>query len=165
MCIRDRYKFTDCEVSISPNCCVIRDRKPQFLTISDILRSSTDQTLNLLKRELEIRRDELLEQLFFISLEKIFIEERIYKDKKFENATSIDSICEHIDARLTPFYHLFVREVRKEDILRLLEIKMQRIAKFSKDKADELMARIQAEIDEIEKDLNRMVDVLSLIHI
>lgn len=153
------YKFTDCEVSISPNCCVIRDRKPQFLTISDILRSSTDQTLNLLKRELEIRRDELLEQLFFISLEKIFIEERIYKDKKFENATSIDSICEHIDARLTPFYHLFVREVRKEDILRLLEIKMQRIAKFSKDKADELMARIQAEIDEIEKDLNRMVDV------
>ena len=153
------YIFTDCEVSISPNCCVIKDRKPQFLTISDLLRASTDQTLNLLKRELEIRRNELLEQLFFVSLEKIFIEERIYKDKKFENATSVDSICEHIDERLTPFYHLFVREVRKEDILRLLEIKMQRIAKFSKDKADELMAKIQAEIEEIERDLNRMVDV------
>ncbi len=153
------YIFTDCEVSISPNCCVIKDRKPQFLTISDLLRASTDQTLNLLKRELEIRRGELLEQLFFVSLEKIFIEERIYKDKKFENATSVDSICEYIDERLTPFYHLFVREVRKEDILRLLEIKMQRIAKFSKDKADELMAKIQAEIEEIERDLNRMVDV------
>ena len=87
------YIFTDCEVSISPNCCVIKDRKPQFLTISDLLRASTDQTLNLLKRELEIRRNELLEQLFFVSLEKIFIEERIYKDKKFENATSVDTIC------------------------------------------------------------------------
>lgn len=153
------YAFTDCEVSISPNCCVIKDRKPQFLTISDILRSSADQTMNLLRRELEIRRGELMEQLFFVSLEKIFIEERIYKDRKFENADSVDAICEHIDDRLTPFYHLFVREVRKEDILRLLEIKMQRIAKFSKDKADELMAKIKAEIEEIDKDLARMVEV------
>lgn len=153
------YAFTDCEVSISPNCCVIKDRKPQFLTISDILRSSADQTMALLRRELEIRRNELMEQLFFVSLEKIFIEERIYKDKKFENADSVDAICMHIDDRLTPFYHLFVREVRKEDILRLLEIKMQRIAKFSKDKADELMAKIKAEIEEIDRDLARMVDV------
>ena len=153
------YAFTDCEVSISPNCCVIKDRKPQFLTISDILRASADQTLNLLKRELEIRRNELMEQLFFVSLEKIFIEERIYKDKKFENAENVDAICEHIDNRLTPFYHIFVREVRKEDILRLLEIKMQRIAKFSKDKADELMAHIKAEIEQIDNDLARMVDV------
>lgn len=153
------YAFTDCEISISPNCCVIKDRKPQFMAISDVLRASTDQTLNLLKRELEIHRDELLEQLFFTSLEKIFIEERIYKDRKFENATSVDAICEHIDERLTPFYPQFVREVRKEDILKLLEIKMQRIAKFSKDKADELMAKIQAEIKDIERDLNRMVDV------
>lgn len=153
------YAFTDCEISISPNCCVIKDRKPQFMAISDVLRASTDQTLNLLKRELEIHRDELLEQLFFTSLEKIFIEERIYKDRKFENATSVDAICEHIDERLTPFYPQFVREVRKEDILKLLEIKMQRIAKFSKDKADELIAKIQAEIKDIERDLNRMVDV------
>ena len=153
------YAFTDCEISISPNCCVIKDRKPQFLTVSDVLRSSADQTLNLIKRELEIRRDELLEQLFFCSLEKIFIEERIYKDRKFENAPDMDAACEHIDERLTPYYPQFVREVRKEDILRLMEIKMQRILKFSKDKADELIARIQEEIAEIEKDLNRMVDV------
>lgn len=153
------YAFTDCEISISPNCCVIKDKKPQFLTVSDVLRDSADQTMDLIRQELEIRRAELMEQLFFVSLEKIFIEERIYKDRKFENAESVDAICEHIDDRLTPFYHLFVREVRKEDILRLLEIKMQRIAKFSKEKADELMARIKADIEEIDKDLARMVDV------
>lgn len=153
------YAFTDCEISISPNCCVIKDKKPQFLTISDLLRNSADQTMGLIRQELEIRRNELLEQLFFVSLEKIFIEERIYKDKKFENAANVDAICEHIDDRLTPFYPQFVREVRKEDILRLLEIKMQRIAKFSKDKADELMAKIKAEIEQIEHDLNHMVDI------
>jgi topoisomerase-4 subunit A len=153
------YAFTDCEVSISPNCCVIKDKKPQFLTVSDVLKYSADQTLGLLKQELEIRRNELLEQLFFASLEKIFIEERIYKDKKFENAETMDKACEYIDERLTPFYPQMVREVRKEDILRLMEIKMQRILKFSKDKADELIARIQDEIKSIEKDLGRMVDV------
>ena len=153
------YAFTDCEVSISPNCCVIKDRKPQFLSVSDVLRSSADQTLQLLKRELEIRRDELLEQLFFCSLEKIFIEERIYKDKKYENATSIDAACEYIDERLTPYYPQLVREVRKDDILKLMEIRMKRILKFSKDQADELIAKIEAEIAEIERDLGRMVDI------
>lgn len=153
------YAFTDCEISISPNCCVIRDRKPQFLTVSEVLRSNVDDTMSLIRQELEIRRNELLEQLFFVSLEKIFIEERIYKDKKFENAASVDIICEHIDERLTPFYPQFVREVRKEDILRLLEIKMQRIAKFSKDKADDLMAKIREEIEQIERDLNNLVEV------
>ena len=112
------YAFTDCEISISPNCCVIKDRKPQFMTVSDVLAASADQTMALLKRELEIRRDELLEQLFFCSLEKIFIEERIYKDRKYENAASMDAACEYIDERLTPFYPQLVREVRKEDILR-----------------------------------------------
>ena len=145
--------------AISPNCCVIKDRKPQFLSVSDVLRSSADQTLQLLKRELEIRRDELLEQLFFCSLEKIFIEERIYKDKKYENAASIDAACEHIDERLTPYYPQLVREVRKDDILRLMEIRMKRILKFSKDQADELIAKIEAEIAEIERDLGRMVDI------
>ena len=153
------YAFTDCEVSISPNCCVIKDNKPQFLTISEVLKSSTDQTLSLLKRELEIRRQELLEQLFFCSLEKIFIEERIYKDKKYENAPTMDAACEHIDERLTPFYPQFIREVTKEDILRLMEIKMKRILKFSKDQADEIIAKIEAEIAEIERDLGRMVDI------
>jgi len=153
------YAFTDCEISISPNCCVIKDKKPQFLAVSDVLRSSADQTMDLLRQELEIRRGELLEQLFFCSLEKIFIEERIYKDKKYENAASMDAACEHIDERLTPFYPQLVREVRKDDILRLMEIKMKRILKFSKDQADDLIAKIQAEIAEIERDLGRMVDI------
>ncbi len=153
------YAFTDCEISISPNCCVIKDKKPQFLTASDVLRTSADQTMALLRQELEIRRAELLEQLFFCSLEKIFIEERIYKDKKYENAESMDKACEHIDDRLTPFYPQLVREVRKEDILRLMEIKMKRILRFSKDQADELIAKIQAEVEQIENDLNHMVDI------
>uniref|UniRef100_UPI003FF126A0 DNA gyrase/topoisomerase IV subunit A n=1 Tax=Prevotella sp. TaxID=59823 RepID=UPI003FF126A0 len=153
------YAFSDCEVSISPNCCVIADDKPQFLTVSDVLRSSVDRTMGLLRRELEIRRGELLEQLHFCSLEKIFIEERIYKDKKFEEAPDVDAVCEHIDKRLTPFYPQLVREVTRDDILRLLEIKMQRILKFNKDKADELMARLKAEIEQIERDLANMVEV------
>ena len=153
------YAFTDCEINISPNCCVISGQKPQFLTVSDVLRHSVDRTKDLIRQELEIRRGELLEQLHFYSLEKIFIEERIYKDKKFEQAPNIDAVCEHIDERLTPYYPQLVREVTKDDILKLLEIKMQRILKFNKDKADELMARIKAEIDEIDRDLANMVEV------
>ncbi len=153
------YAFSDCEVSISPNCCVIEDNKPQFLAVSDVLRHSVDNTKDLIRRELEIRKDELLEQLHFASLEKIFIEERIYKDKKFEQAPTVDAVCEHIDERLTPFYPQLVREVTKDDILRLLEIKMQRILKFNKDKADELMARIKAEIERIDRDLANLVEV------
>ncbi len=153
------YAFSDCEINISPNCCVIEDNKPQFLTVSDVLRHSTDRTKDLIRQELEIRKGELLEQLHFCSLEKIFIEERIYKDKKFEQAPNIDAVCEHIDERLTPYYPQMVREVTKNDILKLLEIKMQRILKFNKDKADELMARIQAEIEEINRDLANLVEV------
>jgi len=153
------YAFTDCEINISPNCCVISEQKPQFLTVSDVLRCSVDRTKDLIRQELEIRKGELLEQYHFCSLEKIFIEERIYKDRKFEQAPDIDSVCEHIDERLTPFYPQFVREVTKDDILKLLEIKMQRILKFNKEKADELMARIKAEIDEIDRDLNNMIEV------
>ena len=96
------YAFTDCEVSISPNCCVIDEQKPHFLTVSDVLKKSVDNTLALLRRELEIRRNEILESLHFSSLEKIFIEERIYKDKEFEQAKNMDAACEHIDERLTP---------------------------------------------------------------
>jgi len=153
------YAFTDCEIKISPNCCVISDQKPQFLTVSDVLRHSVERTKDLIRQELEIRKGELLEQLHFCSLEKIFIEERIYKDKKFEQAPNIDAVCEHIDERLTPYYPQLVREVTKDDILKLLEIKMQRILKFNKDKADELMARIKAEIDEIDRDLANMIEV------
>ena len=153
------YAFSDCEINLSPNCCVIEDNKPQFLTISDVLRHSVDRTMGLLRRELEIRKHELLEQMHFASLEKIFIEERIYKGRPFENANSTDELCEYIDERLTPFYPQMNREVTKDDILRLLEIKMQRIAKFSKDKADELIARIKEEIEEIDRKLSNMTEV------
>ena len=153
------YACTDCEVSISPNCCVIDERKPQFLTVSDVLRRSVDNTLELLRQERLIRKGELLEQLHFASLEQIFIEERIYKDKKFENAKTMDEACEWIDERLTPWYPKMVREVTKDDILRLMEIKMARILKFNKDKAEELMARIREELAQIDKELANMVEV------
>ncbi len=153
------YAFSDCEINISPNCCVIEDNKPKFLTVSDVLRHSVDRTKGLIRQELEIRKGELLEQLHFASLEKIFIEERIYKDRKFEQAPDVDAVCRHIDERLTPYYPQLVREVTKDDILKLLEIKMQRILKFNKDKADELMARIKAEIEQIDRDLNNLVEV------
>ena len=153
------YAFTDCEINISPNCCVIEDNKPKFLTVSDVLRHSTDRTKDLIRQELEIRKNELQEQLHFQSLEKIFIEERIYKDKKFEQAPTVDAVCEHIDERLTPYYPTLIREVTKDDILKLLEIKMQRILKFNKDKADELMARLKAEIEEIDRDLANLTEV------
>lgn len=150
------YAFTDCEVNISPNCCVIDDNKPHFLSVSTVLKKSVDNTLELLRKELNIQRQEALETLHFASLEKIFIEERIYKDTKFEQAPNLDAACEHIDERLTPFYPQFVREVTKDDILRLMEIKMARILKFNKDKADEFIARLKAEIAEIDNHLSHI---------
>ncbi len=153
------YAFTDCEINISPNCCVIEDNKPQFLTVSDVLRHSVDRTMGLLRKELEIRKHELLEQLHFCSLEKIFIEERIYKDKKFEQAPTMDAACEHIDDRLTPYYPQMIREVTKDDILKLMDIKMARILKFNSDKADELILRLKDEIADIDDKLAHMVRV------
>ncbi len=150
------YAFTDCEVNISPNCCVIDDNKPHFLSVSTVLKKSVDNTLDLLRKELNIQRQEALETLHFASLEKIFIEERIYKDAKFEQAPNMDAACEHIDERLTPFYPQFVREVTKDDILKLMEIKMARILKFNKDKADEFIARLKAEIAEIDNHLSHI---------
>ena len=153
------YAFTNCELSISPNCCVIDENKPHFLTVSDVLRKSVDNTLELLRRELEIERGELLEQLHFASLEKIFIEERIYKDREFEEAPTMDAACEHIDDRLTPYYPQMIREVTKDDILKLMEIKMARILKFNKDKAEEAIARMKSDIARIDKDLSNMTAV------
>ena len=153
------YAFSDCEINISPNCCVIENDKPQFLSVSDVLRYSVNHTMDLLRKELEIRKHELQEQLHFASLEKIFIEERIYKDRKFEQAPDMDAACAHIDERLTPFYPQMIREVTKDDILRLMDIKMARILKFNKDKADELMARLKAEIADIDRKLADMVEV------
>ena len=153
------YAFTDCEVSISPNCCVIDEKKPKFLTVSDVLRRSVESTKQLLEKELQIRRGELLESLHFASLERIFIEERIYKDRAFEQARDMDAAVAHIDKRLEPFKPTFYREVTREDILRLMEIKMGRILKFNKDKADELIARMKEEVARIDRDLQNMVEV------
>ncbi len=153
------YACTDCEISISPNCCVIQDRKPQFLSVSDVLKASVDNTLHLLKQERLIRRGELMESLHFASLEQIFIEERIYKDKEFEGAKSMDAACEWIDKRLTPWYPKMVREVTKDDIFRLMDIKMARILKFNKDKAEQTIAAIKSEIKQIDRELKNMVEV------
>ena len=152
------YAFTDCEVSISPNCCVISDRKPHFLTVSDVLRRSVDDTKDLLRRELEIQRGELLESLMFASLERIFIEQRIYKDKEYEQSRNIDEAVAHIDKRLQPFKPSFVREVKRDDIVRLFDIKMGRILKFNSDKADEYIASLKDKISAINENLEHLVE-------
>lgn len=153
------YAFTDCEISITPCCCVIDNHTPVFLTVSDILRRSVDNTKELLRQELLIRKGELLEQLHFASLESIFIEERIYKDKQFEQAPDMDSALAHIDKRLEPFKKDFIREVTRDDLMRLMEIKMARILRFNKEKAEELIVRLQNEVAEIDKQLSDMTAV------
>lgn len=147
------YAFTDCEISISPNCCVIKDEKPQFLTVSDVLRYSVDRTRDILRQELEIQRAETLEQLHNVSLEKIFIMERIYKDKEFENAKDQAKALKHIDKRLTPFKPQFYRDITEDDLLRLLEIPMKRIIKYNNDKADENIAKLNERIKDIDDKL------------
>lgn len=153
------YAFTDCEINISPNCCVIEDNKPCFLTVSDVLRHSTDRTMGLLRKELLIRKGELQEQLFFSSLERIFIEERMYKERRFEQAANQDAVVKFLDEKFTPYKEQLLRDITRDDYLRLLEIKMQRILKYNKDKADQLMAKIKAEIKGIDHDLAHMTDV------
>ena len=152
------YAFTDCEVSISPNCCVISDKKPHFLTVSEVLRRSAETTKDLLRQELEVQLGELKEHLMNISLEKIFIEERIYKDKEYEQAKTLDIALDHIDKRLEPFKEQFVRDVTRDDLLRLEDIKMSRIHKFSSDKADEDISQTKKKIREVEKNLKHLVD-------
>jgi topoisomerase-4 subunit A len=152
------YAFTDCELSISPNCCVIHNNKPRFCGVSEMLRISCEHTMELLKAELEIQKGELQEQLFFTSLEKIFIENRIYKDKGFEDSSSQDEVIVHIDKRLEPFKKDFIREIVREDFLKLLEIKMMRITKFDTDKANDMLISIQKKIDEIDHHLAHLVD-------
>ncbi len=152
------YAFTDCEISISPNCCIINENKPHFLNVSQILKGNVDDTLELLKLELEIQKRELQEQLHFASLERIFIEERIYKDADFENSKDMAQAVAHIGKRLIPFKDKFVREVTEQDILRLMEIKMGRILKFNAQKAEDLIAKILDQIAEINRNLGSMVE-------
>ena len=152
------YAFTDCEVNISPNCCVVQDRKPIFTTVSNLLKLSCDNTKALLKWELEIEKAELEEKYFYTSLEKIFIENRIYKEKGYEDAPSKEKLIEFVDTALTPFKPQLIREVRTEDIEKLFEIKMLRITKFDSKKADELMKDLEKKIKACVKNLNHLTD-------
>jgi topoisomerase-4 subunit A len=149
------YAFTECEVSVSPNACVIIDEKPHFVSISEILRLSTNQTMHLLKRELEIKKHELKEKLLYSSLEKIFIENRIYRD--IEECETFEAVIETIDKGLEPFKKDFYREIVEEDILRLCEIKIKRISKYDSFKADELMRRLEQDLAEVEDNLLNLV--------
>lgn len=151
------YAFTDCEVSVSPNCCVIYNDKPLFTNVHFILKYSVDRTKDILEKELNVRRGELSEQLHFCSLEKIFIEERIYKDKQFEESKNVDAALQHIDSRLTPYKEMFIREVTRDDLLRLLEIKMARILKFNSDKAEEQIVALKKQIEDIDYNLAHLV--------
>lgn len=152
------YAFTKCQVNYSPNCCVVDENKPWFISVSEVLRRSTQSTMSLLKRELEIEREELCDQLHFSSLEKLFIENRIYKDIEFEQAASTDAALEHIDFRLVPFKKNLIRELTREDLQRLLEIKMARILKFNSDKSDELILDLKAKIERVDYKLAHLVE-------
>lgn len=152
------YAFTDCELSISPNCCVIADRKPHFLGVSDVLRHNVDTARELLRKELEISLSEVKELLHFASLERIFIEQRIYKDSRFEEGETIEEVIAHVHSRLLPFVKDLVRDITDDDILRLLEIKMKRITKFDSHKADELIASYLDRIAEIEGNLSHLTE-------
>jgi topoisomerase IV subunit A len=145
------YAFTQCQVSISPNACIVLEDKPHFMSVNEILRICTQQTMALLKRELEIRQDELMEKILFSSLEKIFIENRIYRD--IEECESWEEVITTIDKGLTPFKPQFYREITRDDIVRLTEIKIKRISKYDGFKADELMRDLEAELDEVRNNL------------
>lgn len=152
------YAFTDCEVSISPNCCVIWDRKPRFISVCDLLKFSVDHTQEMLRQELEIRLGEAKEARLLLSLEKIFIRERMYKDGLIESSKDIEAAIRRVDELMEPFKPSFFREVLREDLLKLWEIKMARILAFNADKADEKIAALEAEIGELEYDLEHIVE-------
>ena len=148
------YAFTDCELSISPNACVIADGKPQFLGVSEILRRNTTHTKDLLGMELQIKLAELAEKWHFSSLEKIFIENRIYRD--IEECETWEAVIKAIDDGLQPFKKLLKREVTEEDIVRLTEIKIKRISKFDAFKADEEIRGLDKDIDTTQKNFKQL---------
>ncbi len=148
------YAFTDCEVSISPNACVIHEGKPRFMGVTEILKHSAKQTKELLKMELEIRLGELNEKWHFSSLEKIFIENRIYRD--IEECETWEAVIAAIDKGLKPHKKKLKRDVTEEDIVRLTEIKIKRISKYDSFKADELINKLEEDIDEVDKNLRNL---------
>jgi topoisomerase-4 subunit A len=149
------YALTDCEYSISPNTCVIVDDKPSFMGVSSILKHSADRTVDLLKKELEIRLGELQEEWHMSSLEKIFIEERIYHD--IEECETWEAVIAAIDKGLDPFKKLLLREVTREDIIQLTEIKIKRISRFDVKKADEHIKGIETELEEVKNHLSNII--------
>ncbi len=152
------YAFTDCETSISPNCCVIENKKPIFTNITTLLKMSTEHTKELLKWELEIEKSELQEQYFYTSLERIFIENRIYKEQGYEEAPNKEKLIAFVDKALEPFKLQLIRVVRTEDIEKLFEIRMIRITKFDAKKADELMKELERKIKACEKNLAHLTE-------
>ena len=149
------YAFTDCEISISPNACVINVDKPEFLSVSEILRRNTNHTVNLLKQELEIELGELQEQWHFASLEKIFIENRIYH--QIEELDKWEDVISTIDAGLKPFTKHLIREVSEDDINKLTEIRIKRITRFDLDKAEENIAALDGKIKEVKHHLDHLI--------
>ena len=150
------FAFTQCEVSISPLCCIISDNKPQFLGVRDILKISTDNTKDLLKKELEIQLNELENQWHSISLERIFIENRIYRD--IEEKTTWDEVLSTIDSGLDPFKSKLKKDVTVDDIKKLTEIPIRKISKFDLDKVKDKLDSIEVNIEEVKNNLNHLVD-------
>lgn len=150
------YAFTDCEISISPNACVIVDDKPQFMAVNEILKYNTHQTVSLLKKELEIKRSELMEKILFSSLERIFIENRIYRD--IEEASTWEEVISRIDKGLKPHKKKFYREITNDDIVRLTEIRIKRISKYDSFKADEMLRDLEKELKETQHNLRHLTD-------
>ncbi len=152
------YAFTDCEVSISPNTCVIRNDKPHFMSVNDVLTENTKYTRNLLKQELEIRLKELMEKIFFSSLLKIFIQEGMYKHPEYENAGTFESVAEVLNRLFEPFFSQFYREILPDDYKKLIDKPMSSITRFDVKKADEQMKAIEAEIKEVKHLLRHLTD-------
>ncbi|MCU0438161.1 MAG: DNA gyrase/topoisomerase IV subunit A [Raineya sp.] len=150
------YAVTDCEVSISPNACIIINNKPVFTTVDEILRISTEHTKDLLRQELEIQKADLLEKILYSSLEKIFIENKIYR--RIEEAETWEAVLQTISSGLEPYKAQFYRNLTEEDLVRLTEIKIKRISKFDAKKADEQMIAFKADLNETENNLNNLTN-------
>ncbi len=151
------YACTDCELSISPNSCVIEKDKPVFMPVTEILKKSVDDTVALLLLELKIRLGELEADWQYSSLEKIFIEERIYKDKEFEESPTLEAVIAHVRGRLEPFLPRLIRPVTDEDIKLLLEIKMKRILKFNSEQAENHIRGLEEEIARVKYDIEHII--------
>ena len=152
------YAFTDCEVSISPNTCVIKGNKPLFMSVNDILIENTHHTKNLLKQELEIKLAELKEKIFFNSLLKLFIQEGMYKHTEYETATSFDLVVNTLNKLFSPFFTQFYRDILPEDYKKLIEKPMSSITRFDVKKSDEQMKTLEDEIKDVNKHLNHLTD-------